>query len=129
MATTSLWPIRNTGRNAVKAIIKRVVEYAENEEKTKGPVPAKEKETSRDPRETLQSVMSYVSDKNEGLKYVTGINCTADRAVEEMMITKARWPDRGNRVLYHGYQSFLPGEVTPEQNRSKAGKRALERVF
>ena len=31
------------------------------------------------------------------------------------MITKRRWPDRGNRVLYHGYQSFLPGEVTPEQ--------------
>ena len=115
MATTSLWPIHNAGAGAVKSIIKRVVDYAENEEKTVERTPAKENPSENDPRLTLQSVMSYVSDKNEGLKFVTGINCTAEHAVEEMMITKRRWPDKGNRILYHGYQSFLPGEVTPEQ--------------
>ncbi|MBR3538064.1 MAG: relaxase/mobilization nuclease domain-containing protein [Eubacterium sp.] len=115
MATTSLWPIHNSGSKAVKAIVRQVVEYAENEDKTKERVPAKEKASAADPQATVKSVMAYVSDKNEGMKYVTGINCTAEHAVEEMMITKRRWPDKGNRVLYHGYQSFMPGEVTPEQ--------------
>ena len=116
MATTSLWPIRNSGRRAVKAIVRQVVNYAENEQKTVKPSEEQnEKLSNRDPRETVQSVMSYVSDKNEGMKFVTGINCTAERAVEEMLITRQRWPERGNRVLYHGYQSFLPGESNPEQ--------------
>ncbi|MCR4837507.1 MAG: relaxase/mobilization nuclease domain-containing protein [Eubacterium sp.] len=115
MATTSLWPIHNSGSKAVKAIVRQVVEYAENEDKTKERAPAKEKASTADPQATVKSVMEYVSDKNEGMKYVTGINCTAEHAVEEMMITKRRWPDKGNRVLYHGYQSFMPGEVTPEQ--------------
>ena len=116
MATTSLWPIRNTGKRAVKMIVRQVVEYAENEEKTKHPSEQQEERiTMMNPRETVQSVMSYVSDKNEGMKYVAGINCTAERAVEEMLITRLRWPERGNRILYHGYQSFLPGESNPEQ--------------
>lgn len=126
MATTSMWPIHNTGSGAAKSIIKRVVEYAENEEKTIERVPVKEKPSDRDPKDTLQSVMSYVSDKNEGMKFVTGINCTAEHAVEEMMITKRRWPDRGNRILYHGYQSFKPGEVTPEQAHRIGVKLAQE---
>ena len=116
MATTSLWPIRNSGKRAVKAIVRQVVNYAENEQKTMKPSEERsERITKQDPRETVQSVMSYVSDKNEGMKYVTGVNCTAERAVEEMLITRKRWPERGNRVLYHGYQSFLPGESNPEQ--------------
>lgn len=130
MATTSMWPIHNTGKRAVKAIVNQVVSYAENENKTKMSGESGQESNQRmkqdsgvnmsrgspgDSKETVQSIMSYVSDKNEGMKFVTGINCTPEHAVEEMMITKRRWPDRGNRVLYHGYQSFLPGEVTPEQ--------------
>ena len=34
MATTSLWPIHNTGSRGVKSVVKQLVNYAENEEKT-----------------------------------------------------------------------------------------------
>ena len=64
-----------TGSRAVKTIVAQLVAYAENEEKTKK-TKEKELKISKDPRETMQSVMSYVSDKNEGMKYVTGVNCS-----------------------------------------------------
>ena len=175
MATTSLWPIHNTGGQGVKHVLKKLVEYAENDEKTTekwsegasgisasaamssvmGYVARDEKvrpqdrgssggddftegsmgvgpiqETSMgvgmvsDESETLTSeeenaavkqVLDMLSDQGEGMRYVTGVNCSPEHAVEEMMITKNRWPDPGNRLLYHGYQSFSPGEVTPEQ--------------
>ncbi|MBQ9870997.1 MAG: relaxase/mobilization nuclease domain-containing protein [Eubacterium sp.] len=150
MATTSLWPIHNTGSRGVKSVVKQLVKYASNEEKT---VPGKT--ATMQSKGTMQSVMGYVS-KDEKVnrdhqenrqdflsapgsvdaesdddacrmilghlaggsgerRYVTGINCFPETAVEEMMITKKRWPERGNRLLFHGYQSFMPGEVTPDQ--------------
>lgn len=116
MAATKLWPIRNSGKKTVKAIMRQVVEYAENEEKTKEKKePHGTKSSGSNPLETIQSVWSYAVDKNEGMQYVTGINCTVEHAPEEMMITRNRWPPKGKRILYHGYQSFAPGEVTPEQ--------------
>ena len=33
MATTSLWPIHNTGGRGVRTILNKLVEYAENGEK------------------------------------------------------------------------------------------------
>ncbi len=162
MATTSLWPIHNTGGQGVKHVVKKLVEYAENDEKTRegkgasgmsnaeamksvmGYVSRVEKvkfkdggmtgtsdiaglsgatgngstETevsAQDENEAMKQMMDMLSDKGEGMRFVTGINCSPERAVDEMMITKNRWPDHGNRLLYHGYQSFSPGEVTPEQ--------------
>ena len=96
--------------------MRQVVEYAENEEKTKEKKePQGKKASGSNPLDTIQSVWSYAVDKNEGMQYVTGINCTVEHAPEEMMITRNRWPPKGKRILYHGYQSFAPGEVTPEQ--------------
>ena len=176
MATTSLWPIHNTGGQGVKHVVKKLVEYAENDEKTRegkgasgmsnaeamksvmGYVSREEKvnfkdggmtgmpgpsdiaglsgatgsgsaETEvspQDENEAMKQMMDMLSDKGEGMRFVTGINCSPERAVDEMMITKNRWPDRGNRLLYHGYQSFTPGEVTPEQAHSIGVRMARE---
>ena len=157
MATTSLWPIHTAASRNSRAVVKQLVDYAENEEKTakQGPVengrntnalqsvlgyisqeekvgdPASvgssRKEAVQDPymsevignaandNEALHKVMNHLSDQDQGVRYVTGINCFPKTAVEEMMITKNRWPERGNRLLFHGYQSFSPGEVTPDQ--------------
>ncbi len=166
MATTSLWPIHNTGSKGIKSVVKQLVNYASNEEKTiQGKTPRdgngtlsgnnQENHSGGQSSQTMQSVMGYVSKDEkvnhgsqanrvdflsepgsfaaenddeacqmimghlaggtEGRRYVTGINCFPETAVEEMMITKNRWPERGNRLLFHGYQSFLPGEVTPDQ--------------
>lgn len=48
------------------------------------------------------------------LASVTGINCFAETACEQMINTKRRFATRGTNMAFHGYQSFAPGEVTPE---------------
>ena len=123
MAVTSLWAVHADGKRGAGTVINQLTDYASNEEKTKdreefmrqqentSQLPA----TEADREETLQKVVHYVSDKNEGLQFVTGINCTPNHVVAEMLQTRARFAGRGNRILYHGYQSFAPGEVTPEQ--------------
>ena len=124
MATTSMWPIYTSGskggRRPVKAVIKQLVEYAENEEKTKknsdkNPEMKAPENLMRDPdkdeslmgascsdkQDTMRNVVDYVSDKNEGMRYVTGINCTAAHATEEMLYTKKKWQEKGSRILWH----------------------------
>ena len=94
MATTSIWAVKNS--------LADVVNYANNPEKT----------GYRD----LQNVLHYAEnkDKTEQKYFVTGINCLAETACEQMMNTKRRFANKGTNVAFHGYQSFAPGEVTPE---------------
>ena len=102
MATTSLW--------AIKGRIDHLISYVENPEKTK-------KTTSGDKDlQTLWNVLSYTTkdDKTENKLYVSGINCIPQIAVEQMIITKKQFAKDDGRLAYHGFQSFLPGEVTPE---------------
>ena len=122
MAVTSLWAIHADSSRGTGTVIKQLTDYASNEEKT-NPEWMKQQEqqmapapvTEADREETLHKVVHYVSDKNEGMQFVTGVNCTPNHVVEEMLRTRSRFSPRGNRILYHGYQSFAPGEVTPEQ--------------
>ncbi len=44
--------------------------------------------------------------------YVSGINCPKQRAYQCMMATKRRYGKLGGYVAYHGYRSFVSGEVT-----------------
>ena len=110
MAVTSLWRIK--GR------IGKVVDYAANPEKTENPA---------FDREDISSVISYamqqektegaiVSDEGEQVlrQFVSGINCCPGTAVSEMMAVKRRFGKEGGTTAYHGYQSFAPGEATPE---------------
>ena len=99
MATTKIWPIKDN--------LKRVVKYAENPEKTEWA--------------DLKQALHYVRNGNktsvgdEKACFVTGVNCNAETAFEEMMAVKQHFGKLGGNVAYHGYQSFKPGEVTPEQ--------------
>ena len=52
---------------------------------------------------------------NEKACYVTGVNCIAETALEEMLSVQNHFGKTGGNVAYHCYQSFKPGEVTPEQ--------------
>ena len=51
--------------------------------------------------------------KTEKQHYVSGINCSPDIARQQMIMTKKRYGKEGGNVAFHGYQSFSPGEVTP----------------
>ena len=102
MATTKIWDIR--GR------LDRVVDYAKNPDKTKN------KNYGEADLQALRDVMDYVSQdvKTEKQFYVTGLNCSPETAREEMTITKKQYRKEGGMIAYHAYQSFKPGEVSPE---------------
>ena len=92
MATTSLWKVSGS--------LKKVLDYAENPDKT-----------------SLKNVIDYASDstKTDDELFVTGINCEVERAYEMMSETKRQFGKKDKVVAYHGYQSFKDGEVTPEE--------------
>lgn len=92
MATTSLWKVSGS--------LKKVLDYAENPDKT-----------------SLKNVIEYASDKEktDDELFVTGINCEVERAYEMMTETKRQFGKKDKVVAYHGYQSFKNGEVTPEE--------------
>ena len=94
MATTKIW--------AVKDNLERTVNYAANPEKTVD--------------SDLKKAIHYAGDKakTESRCYVTGVNCNAETAFEEMSAVQERFGKTGGNVAYHAYQSFKTGEITPE---------------
>ena len=100
MATTGFWPVKNR--------LKEVIDYARNPDKT-----TDQKYLDKD----LYNALRYVEndDKTDKQMYVSGINCPTKRAYEYMMATKRRYGKLGGNIAYHGYQSFVSGEVTPEE--------------
>ena len=100
MATTGFWP--------VKSRLKEVIDYAENPDKTTD---------KKFLDEDLWAALRYVENdqKTDQTMYVSGINCPKQRAYQCMMATKQRYGKPGGNVAYHGYQSFVSGEVTPAE--------------
>ena len=100
MATTGFWPVRGK--------LKKVLDYADNPDKTT----AKEYLD-----EDLYQALRYTENDNktDERKYVSGVNCSAAFAYEEMMAVRRKYGERGKVVAYHGYQSFKTDELTPEQ--------------
>ncbi len=102
MATTKIW--------AVKSRMDHVLSYAENEEKTRNDA------WSEVDFQSMRDVMDYAMNdaKTEKQFYVSGINCSPDTARMEMQGTKFAFGKEDGILAFHGYQSFKPGEVTPE---------------
>ena len=98
MATTKIWPIKDS--------LKRVTEYAANPEKTEF--------------DDLKASIGYAVNgektgfDDEKVYLTTGIRCSADTAFEEMTAVKEAFGKTSGNVAYHAYQSFKPGEVTPQ---------------
>ncbi len=65
----------------------------------------------------LASVLKYIvnEQKTDAKTYVSGLNCFPDTAASEMNAVKKHFGKTGGRVAYHAYQSFAPGEATPDQ--------------
>ena len=47
-------------------------------------------------------------------RFVSGVNCHPTTARAEMLSVKKRFGKEDGTIAYHGYQSFAPGEATPE---------------
>lgn len=102
MATTKIWAVKNR--------LGHVLQYAEDAEKTENA------EWSHVDYQAMRDVMDYAMNdaKTEKQYYVSGWNCMPDTAREEMQITKKQYGKEDGILAFHGYQSFKPGEVTPE---------------
>ena len=98
MATTKIWPVKDS--------LARVVDYAQNPDKTI--------------YSNLHNVLHYAANEEKTVEgeeramFFTGVNCNRDTAFQEMQAVKERFGKTGGNVAYHAYQSFKPGEVTPE---------------
>ena len=103
MATTRIWKVRDN--------LARVLDYAENHLKTANPNDYTQKELK-----DLRNALGYAASDNKTVlqHYVTGVNCIGEIAYEAMMTTKRRFGKTGGNLAYHSYQSFAPGEITPE---------------
>ena len=139
MAATSIW--------SVKGWLGKVMIYVENPEKTMQPETAELPEAAigdESGRQGLADVIAYAvseektRNRNNGggslaeengavmQQYVTGINCTPATARSEMMAVKKRYGKDGGIMAFHGYQSFAPGECTPQMAHEIGMKLAEE---
>ena len=98
MATTKIWSVKDS--------LSRVVNYASNPEKTIF--------------SNLKQVLLYAENnektvnEKEKIMYVTGVNCKAETAYEEMKMTQEKFGKCTGNIAYHAYQSFKTGEVSSE---------------
>ena len=92
MAVTKIWAIHDS--------VSRVVDYCSNPEKTR--------------LTDLEQVLIYAANKAKTLDEgeqsyaVTGVNCRAETAAQEMSATQRRFGKTGGNGAYHAYQSFKP---------------------
>jgi hypothetical protein len=102
VAVTKIWNIRGKADSPL--------EYIANPEKT-------QREFTESERQALADVIAYAAneDKTEKLFYTTGINCSVEFARDQFDTTKLRFGKTRGNVAYHAYQSFAPGEVTPDE--------------
>jgi hypothetical protein len=114
MATTKIW--------SIKGRLDHVLDYAGNEDKTKNP------DYSDSDIQALRDVMDYTYQdyKTEKQHYISGINCSPETAREKMLITKRAYKKMGGIIAFHAYQSFAPGEVTPDKAHEIGVKLAQE---
>jgi hypothetical protein len=119
VATTAIWDVRGW--------LGKVVIYVENPDKTENPAFYQKEGMTDKEAQGLADVIEYAVQnkkvqKSAGLendssslsRYVTGVNCFPATAREEMMAVKKRYGKEDGIVAFHGYQSFAPGEATPD---------------
>ena len=116
MAVTSIW--------RVKGWLGKVVVYVENPDKTTNPAYYEKEDMSEKECQGLDDVIAYavnsiktaqtVQEEEVVKRFVSGVNCHPATARMEMMAVKKRFNKEDGTVAYHGYQSFAPGEATPE---------------
>ena len=133
MATTSIW--------SVKSWLGKLLIYTENPEKTLNPNFYPRKDLSEQERQGLDDVIDYAvqqgkttkidtDDENVSViqRFVSGVNCSASTARDEMIAVKRRFGKENGVVAYHGYQSFAPGEVNP-QTAHEIGLKLAQKLW
>ena len=111
MATTAIWNI--------KGWLGKILIYVENPEKTEPKSVYSAHEFGEKATQNLSDVIAYAMREkatvmDEETRLVSGINCLPATARQEMMAVKIRYGKSDSNMAFHGYQSFVEGEVTPQ---------------
>lgn len=114
MAVTKIWDIK--GR------LDAPLKYIANQDKTENP------NYSQGALEALTDVIEYAAneDKTEQHFFVSAINCNTTCARQQFMIVKKEFDKEDGIIAYHAYQSFAPGEATPDTAHEIGIKLAKE---
>ena len=130
MAVTSIW--------RVNGWLGKVVIYVENPDKTTNSGFFRNEVRSPEGSQGLDDVIAYAvnSRKTEQHRedadilerFVSGVNCHPATARAEMLAVKKRFGKEDGTIAYHGYQSFAPGEATPEIAH-KIGVELVQRLW
>lgn len=131
MAATSIWRVHGW--------LGKLVVYVENPEKTENPKFYTQEDMTEPDGQNLSDVIRYAvnSEKTQQTdnedctvvhRFVSGINCSPSTARDEMLAVKKRFGKESGTVAYHGYQSFAPGEATPEMAH-EIGKKLAARLW
>ena len=132
MATTSIW--------RVNGWLGKVLIYIENPDKTENPDFFEKQDMDGKEAQGLSDVIEYAVQQQKTGKavesegetvmrqFVSGVNCSPSTARDEMIAVKKRFGKEDGTVAYHGYQSFAPGEATPEQAH-EIGKQLADEVL
>lgn len=130
MAVTSIW--------RVNGWLGKVVIYVENPNKTTNPGFFKSEAQSPECSQGLDDVIAYAvnsrkteqhrEDSDILERFVSGVNCHPATARAEMLAVKKRFGKEDGTIAYHGYQSFAPGEATPEIAH-KIGMELAQRLW
>lgn len=126
MAVTKLWSRRADGVHSSESIVGGTIGYACNKDKTKNITYTMVDSEFLKVDEILSNVLRYVvNDEKTVLKegefvkleevLVSGINCQVENADNEFMQVKEYWNKTDKNLLWHGVQSFTPGEITPAE--------------
>ena len=97
----------------------------ENPDKTTNPKFYTDEDMTEQDGQELSDVIHYAVNSRKTQKadnedctvvhrFVSGLNCSPSTARDEMLAVKKRFGKENGTVAYHGYQSFAPGEATPE---------------
>lgn len=139
MATTKLWSRKASGTHGAGSIIKDTLDYAVNKEKTKSIEVVLTDDDFVNDTDTIDSVLKYVVNekkttivKDTFIKleemYVSALNCDINNAEEEFMLVKKYWKKNDKILLWHGVQSFAPGEINP-QTAHEIGIKLANRMW
>ncbi len=114
MAVTKIWDIK--GR------LDAPLDYVANKDKTENP------KYSQSALEALADVIDYAAneDKTEQHFFVSAINCNTTCARRQFMTIKKQFDKDDGILAYHAYQSFAPGETTPDTAHEIGMKLAKE---
>ena len=109
MAVTSIWRVHGS--------VGKVLDYVENEEKTTA-VSSNDGDLSDVIDYAIRQHKTSQTQVRDGemvvQRFVSGINCHPSTAKMEMQKIKKVYGKEDGVIAYHGYQSFAPGEATPE---------------